>query len=122
MSSSRVFIGILLLTLGALGLADAAGWIDAGTLIAQWWPLVLVGWPLVDMIGERRLTLAGVICMAFGLTLLATAQDWTSDLVAWALLALFAGTAVLVAGMWKRAGGRDGKSGTPPALPGGVLS
>ena len=28
--------------------------------IGQWWPLAIVGWPLVEMAAARRITLGGV--------------------------------------------------------------
>ena len=48
------------------------------------------------MLGERRVTLGGVLCAALGLTLLADAQAWVSGTLVWSSLALFIGLALLV--------------------------
>ncbi|MSP22857.1 MAG: hypothetical protein EXR66_07590 [Dehalococcoidia bacterium] len=38
----RAFIGLILVALGGLFLADEAGLLDTGGIIGDWWPLVIV--------------------------------------------------------------------------------
>ena len=96
MKPSTVWIAIVLLALGVCGILDAAGIADTSQTIAQWWPIAIVGWAITAMIGERRVTLGGVICAAIGMTLLADAQAWASGAVAWSALAIALGLAILV--------------------------
>jgi hypothetical protein len=69
--------------------------VDSSQTIGQWWPLVVVAWPLAEMVTARRVTLGGVVCAAVGVTLLADAQGWASDAFVWSSLALFVGFAIL---------------------------
>ena len=102
MKAGTVWFAIVLLAVGVCGLLDAAGVVDSAQTIGQWWPLAVIGWPLVEMAAARSITLGGVICAAVGLTLLADAQQWTSDVVVWSALAVFIGLAVLAAAVMKR--------------------
>jgi hypothetical protein len=96
MKPSTVWIAIVLLALGVCGILDAAGVVGSSQTIAQWWPLAVIGWAIAEMLGERRVTLGGVICAAIGLTLLADAQAWVGDTLVWSSLAVFIGLAILV--------------------------
>ena len=103
MKPNTIWIAIVLLALGVCGILDAAGVVDSSQTIGQWWPLAIVGWAVADMLGERRVTLGGVICAAIGLTLLADAQAWASDTLVWSSLAIFIGLAMLVGAALSRA-------------------
>jgi len=96
MKPSTVWIAIVLLALGVCGLLDAAGVVDSSQTIAQWWPLAIVGLALAEMLTVRRVTLGGVIFIAIGVTLLADAQAWASDVLLWSALAITIGLAILV--------------------------
>ena len=103
MRPSTVWIAIVLLAVGVCGILDAAGVVASSQTIAQWWPLAIVGWALLEMLAERRITLGGVICAAVGVTLLADTQHWAGDAVVWSSLAIVIGVAVLVhAGLGRR--------------------
>ena len=107
-------VGIVVLAVGACGLLDAAGIVDSSQTIGQWWPLAVIGWPLVEMSAARRLTLGGVVCAAVGVALLADTQQWTSDVGVWSRLAGVVGIAVLTAAIYRRREPADGNSaGTP---------
>ena len=105
MKPSSVWIGIVLLGVGVCGLLDAAGVVDSSQTIGQWWPLAIIGWPVIEILAARRLTLGGVIFTAVGLTLLADTQQWASGALVWSALAVFLGAAVLTATIVRR---RDG--------------
>ena len=91
MKAGSVWFGIVLVTVGVCGLLDAAGVVDSAQTIGQWWPLAIIGWPLVEMAATRRVTLGGVIGAAVGLTLLADVQQWAGDVLVWSSLAAFTG-------------------------------
>ena len=113
MKPSTVWIAIVLLALGVCGILDAAGVVASSQTIAEWWPVAIIGWAIAEMLAERRCTLAGVICVAIGMTLLADAQAWLSDTLVWSSLAVFIGLALLVAAALSkadRAGREDPRS------------
>jgi hypothetical protein len=96
MKPSSFVIAAALLAVGVCGILDAAAVVDSSLTIGQWWPLVVIAWPLAEMATTRRMTLGGVVCMAVGVTLLADTQGWASDAFVWSSLALFAGFAIIV--------------------------
>jgi hypothetical protein len=108
MKPSTVWIAIVLLAIGACGILDAAGVVDSSQTIAQWWPVAIVGWAVAEMVGERRVTLGGVICSAIGITLLADAQSWAAGAIVWSSFAIALGLAVLVDAGLRRGGRRRG--------------
>jgi len=112
MKPSTVWIATVLLALGVCGILDAAGIVDTSQTIAQWWPIAIVGWAVAAMIGERRITLGGVICAAIGITLLADAQSWASGAVVWSALAITLGLAILVDASLRRGDRRNGDAST----------
>lgn len=112
MKPSTVWIAIVLLALGVCGILDAAGVVDSSQTIALWWPVAIVGWAVAAMLGDRRVTLGGLICVAIGLTLLADAQAWASGALLWSLLAIGIGCAILADAVLRRGGHRNG-NGAP---------
>ena len=112
MKPSTVWIAIMLLAIGACGILDAAGVVDSSQTIAQWWPLAIVGWAIAAMLGERRVTVGGVICAAIGLTLLANVRDWAIGALLWSLLAITLGLAILVDAGLRRGGHGNGNGPT----------
>ena len=119
MKPSTVWIAIVLLALGVCGILDAAGVVASSQTIAQWWPLAIVGWALIEMLAGRRITLGGVICTAIGVTLLADTQHWASDAVVWSSLAIVIGVASLVHAGLDRAD-RDSGSDARTTVGGGA--
>ena len=117
MKAGSVWFGVVFVAVGVCGFLDAAGVVDSAQTIGQWWPLAIVGWPLVEMAAARRVTLGGAICAAVGVTLLADVQAWAGDMVVWSSLAAFTGAAILVATIARRNatpdGGRTFGAGAP---------
>ena len=110
MKAGSVWFGVALVAVGLCGFLDAAGVVDSAQTIGQWWPIAIVGWPLVEMAAARRITLGGAVCAAVGLALLADVQAWASDLVVWSSLAAFVGAAILVAAVARRREPQNGGS------------
>ena len=116
MKAGSVSFGVVLVAVGVCGFLDAAGVVDSAQTIGQWWPLAIVGWPLVEMAAARRVTLGGAICAAVGVTLLADVQAWAGDMLVWSSLAAFTGAAILVASIARRTaapGGGTSANGSP---------
>lgn len=95
MKPTRVWIGISLIAVGVFGVLDATGTLDANKTIGEWWPLVVIGWGLADMFGDRRVSLGSTAIVAVGVALLADEQAWPIETLVWSLLFAAAGIAVL---------------------------
>ena len=119
MKPSSLVIAAALLAVGVCGILDAAAVVDSSQTIGQWWPLVVVAWPLAEMATARRMTLGGVICVAVGVTLLADTQGWASDALVWSSLAVFVGLAIIADAVLQRDGQGNGE-GDASAGAGGV--
>lgn len=74
----RLWIGLVLLLLGVLGVLDATGMLDAGTAIEQWWPVGIIGLGLLAMLTTRQISFWPIVITGFGLILLADAQNWAT--------------------------------------------
>jgi hypothetical protein len=101
----RIWIGLVCLVLGVLGMLDVAGIIDSSRTIGQWWPIAIVGWGLADMLRDGISLGAGIV-VAIGVGLLADQQGWASGSLLWSTLFALVGIAVL-AGL--------GRKQTPPS-------
>ncbi|GGU50046.1 LiaF transmembrane domain-containing protein [Lentzea flava] len=116
MKPVRLWVGLVLLALGLFGILDATGVLDAGPVIADWWPAAVVVLGLIAMAAQRRISLGPAVIVVLGLVLLAGTLDWTSgDLLLPTVLA-GVGIAVLV-GLR-----RHHNSRTPVAVFGGATT
>ena len=94
----RVLVGGILVAIGVLFLLDRADVLDAGRVIGDWWPVVLVGFGLVSL-AERPVSLLGPgLLIAVGLLLLLFTLDvletsawsviWPSELIVFGVTVL----------------------------------
>lgn len=113
MNPRSVWVGVVLLSVGACGFLDAAGIVESSRTIADWWPLAVITWPLAEMPTTKHASLSGTICAGVGLALLADLQHWASGGVVWSGLAVFVGLAVLTAAGLARPEDRRRDAGTP---------
>jgi Domain of unknown function (DUF5668)/Cell wall-active antibiotics response 4TMS YvqF len=92
-------MGATLIAIGVLFLLDRADVLDAGQVIGDWWPAVIVGFGLVTL-AERPVSLLGpVLLVAVGVLLLLVTNDvletsawnviWPTALIAIGLTVLF---------------------------------
>jgi hypothetical protein len=75
----RLWIGLVLVTLGVFGILDATGTLDSTETIDQWWPVAIIGLGLIGMLVERRVSLGPGIVVVIGFLLLADQQQWTDE-------------------------------------------
>ncbi|HEU4946824.1 MAG TPA: LiaF domain-containing protein [Kribbella sp.] len=93
MTPVRIWIGVVLLALGVIGILEATG-VDTGEA-AKWWPVAVIGLGVVTLVARRRVSVGPVLLIVLGVILLADQLSWTEeDLVGPALL-LVLGFAVL---------------------------
>jgi len=92
-------MGATLIAVGVLFLLDRADVLDAGKVIGDWWPIVIVGFGLVTL-AERPVSLLGpVLLVTVGVLLLLVTNDvletsawnviWPTALIAIGLTVLF---------------------------------
>lgn len=94
-----VVVGLVLVALGVLFLLDQAGSIDAGRLIDDWWPLVIVAIGLAQLVANPRSPVVALIVVGFGVILLLSQLDligrdvwnylWPAVLVAIGVVIIF---------------------------------
>lgn len=96
MKPIRLWIGLVLVTLGVLGVLGASGVIDAGPVIDRWWPVAIVGLGLVAMLAQGSVSLGPVVIAVFGLVLLINQQGWAEGDLVWPVVLLVLGAAILV--------------------------
>ena len=100
MTIGRILLGLALLSVGGLYLAEQAEVLDAGNAIAKWWPLAIVGLGLLQYATDRRSPLPSALVVAAGLFLLgATTGVFDGDAWRYVWPAL-----LVVAGAWTALG------------------
>ncbi|MFJ8962542.1 LiaF transmembrane domain-containing protein [Lentzea sp. NPDC102401] len=92
----RVWMGLVLLALGVLGILDATDVLDSGEAVGRWWPVALVGLGLVAMAAQRRVSLGPVVITLAGLVLLTGTLGWATGDVLWPTVLACAGITILV--------------------------
>ncbi|WP_372449001.1 LiaF transmembrane domain-containing protein [Qaidamihabitans albus] len=115
----RLWLGLVLLTLGVFGILDAAGVLEVGSTIGRWWPLAVIGLGLSAMWSQRRISIVPIVITVTGVVLLAGTLDWTDEDLFWPAL-LFVSGSVVLAGLFRRRGGGRPARGESVALFGGA--
>lgn len=95
MRSGRYVVGISLVTVGVLYLIAAATDLDAGSVVAMWWPLVLVGLGAAQYGIDHSSKLGSAVLIVFGILLL----GFTTELVEGSVWSVLWPSAVILAGI-----------------------
>jgi len=95
-SAVRLWFGLVFLAMGVLAILDAAGAVAWSRTFEEWWPIAVVGWGLVAIVHDRRVSLGGTLIVAIGITLLADEQGWAVEALVWSALFLLVGAAILL--------------------------
>ncbi len=96
MNRGRLLIGFVLITLGVLFLLDQNGTVDAGDLISDWWPIVLVVAGFLYVSFSPRHLMVPAVLVIVGLALLARSLDFVPD---W-LQTVFWPVVLVAIGLW----------------------
>ena len=94
----RMLLGGVVVTLGVLVLLDAAGQVDAGKAISNWWPVVVIAIGALQLVEGRRSKSGPLILIAIGTVLLLFATDAVGDNgrdYVWAIVLILAGLLIL---------------------------
>lgn len=95
----RLLLGLVIVTIGALFLLDAAGVLDAGRAIDRWWPSVIVAAGVLTLLEQPPALLRGTILTAIGVVALLFTTDVLGDEAweyVWPAAIIAAGLAVMV--------------------------
>lgn len=95
MNAGRLFVGLVLVAVGAVFMLEGADVLDASEAVADWWPVAVIGLGVFHALDRKRLTAASVVLVSVGFGLLGVTADlfgegsW--DLV-WPVALIAAGT------------------------------
>ena len=92
----RLWIGLVLLTLGVFGVLNATGVRGVGRTIDLWWPVAIIGLGLTALLAQRRISFWPIVITGLGLVLLADQQNWTTGDVAGPAILILIGGAILI--------------------------
>ena len=103
--SGPIVAGLGLIALGALFILDQAGTLDAGQIVRDWWPVVIVAFGVGQLIERPRGALGPLIVVGVGLVLLATQLDLVpSDVWSYLWPALLVIIGLVIIFRWPRRG------------------
>lgn len=100
--NSRALVGVVLVVLGLVLLLDRADVLDAGALIAAWWPTVFVLGGVLALLDRPPRPISATVLIIIGLSLLAV----TTGLLSGEVLAVVWPVALIVLGLWFMTGRR----------------
>ena len=92
---SRLLLGLVVLTLGVLYLLDAAGTLDAGETIDDWWPTVIVAIGVFQLLEEPQRPVRPLILSGIGIALLLSTADVLDSDYVWPLVLIVVGLGIL---------------------------
>ena len=93
---SELWTGVLLIALGVFFLLGTKDVIDVGSLIFDWWPLILVGLGFNELRGNDRS--GGLTLIVIGLVFLAITHDifeWSMLFEYWPVILIIIGVVML---------------------------
>lgn len=96
MNTGRAVLGVAFIALGTLLLLERAGVVDAGPVLAAWWPLLLLVGAGLQLAARPPRPVGATVLGVLGLVLLAV----TTDAVPGSVLALVWPLGILTLGVW----------------------
>lgn len=106
MLNSRALLGIALIVLGGLFLLGQAEVIDAGELIADWWPVVFIAAAALALADRPSRPIAAGVLAVIGVVLLSA----TTGVLSGAVLSVLWPVALIAIGLWIVSGRRLGRT------------
>jgi hypothetical protein len=95
-NTGRVVLGTAFVSLGSLFLLEEAGAVDAGAIISDWWPVVLLVVAALELLSRPPRPVSAGVWGLLGLVLLAV----TTDVVDASVWTLVGPTAAIALGIW----------------------
>lgn len=115
MKPVRLWLGLLLVTLGAFGMLDILGTLSWDTTVSRWWPVAIITLGLLTMATERRISFGPATVTGIGMLLLAGRLDLIDSRVAGPLLLIAIGMAIFISSL-NHTDVKAGRSGQSVAL------
>jgi hypothetical protein len=75
MNWGRLFLGTIVVAFGTLFLLDSTGVLDAGSVIGDWWPLIIIIAGVITLLANIRHWPGALIMVIIGVTLLLSTLD-----------------------------------------------
>lgn len=75
MNTGRALLGVVFVTVGAVILLEQADVVDAGQVIADWWPAVFLVAAVLDLLSRPRRVVSATVLGVLGLVLLGITTD-----------------------------------------------
>lgn len=96
MNAGRLFVGLVLVAVGAVFMLEGADVLDASEAVADWWPVGVIGLGVFHALDRKRLTAAAIVLVVAGFGLLGV----TADLFGEGSWDLVWPVALIAAGAW----------------------
>lgn len=96
MNTGRAVVGTAFVGIGGLVLLDQAGALDAGRVIGDWWPVLLLLGALLDLVSRPPRVVSAIVLGGLGLVLLGI----TTDVVDASVWELVWPVALVLLGLW----------------------
>lgn len=96
MKPVRLWLGLLLVTVGAFGMLDVLGILSWDTTVSRWWPVAIITLGLVTMAKEHRISFGPATVTGIGILLLAGRLGLMDSGMAGPLLLMAIGVAIFV--------------------------
>ena len=120
--------GVILIALGVLFLADKFFYINFSSFFRTWWPMLLIGFGLLQLVSRPHRPVGGLVLITIGTIFQVDRLDlfpWWSMHRMWPLILIAIGAAMLIARLQRgtfgapRGGGPSNFGGSGPSNPGG---
>ena len=109
--------GVVLIALGLLFLADRFYYINFSWFFRTWWPMLLIGFGVLQLVNRPHRPIGGLILIALGVIFQVDRLDyfsWWSMRRLWPVILIVIGVGMLVARLQRSAFGSP-PSGGPPS-------
>jgi cell wall-active antibiotic response 4TMS protein YvqF len=119
----RLLLGLVAVSVGVLYVLESAGAVDAGSVIDEWWPTVIIAIGAFQLIERSRATLGPITLIGAGILLLLVTTDVIEGSV-WSYVwpTALIGVGILAIARWAGAGALPRDAGDDVVVASGVFS
>jgi hypothetical protein len=96
MRPMRLWVGLVLVTIGEFGLLDVSDILSWSMTVGRWWPAALIAVGVAAMVTQRRVSFGPAIMTGIGVVLLAGRLGWLESRATGPVLIVLIGVAILL--------------------------